>query len=131
MGALASVLDTTPLNRKKPVRKYFQNYEAYDPLFGNHGLTEKPSTTAGKITLPVLPPMHPSKILQVPYKNHPIFSDPQYWKAFHKRKEHCDDFYGWKQSVRVKDNKGQVLYTGGETRGRPAAIDKSCYMAKS
>jgi len=131
-----------PLNRKKPERKFFQPVQFYDPLFGVPGLTEAPTTRAGRINLPVMLREQPSQRLfggGSSNRHHFMFSDPNFWKAYHSRKGAVDtwnydpnmqlgyEHYRHRMGVRVRDNEGNAMYSVNAKRKPMPAHQNNFY----
>jgi len=128
-----------PLNRKKPERKYFHPIQFYDPLFGVPGLTEAPTSRAGRINLPVMLREQPSQQLfggMDSNREHWMTSDPNFWKAYHSRKGAVNtwnydpnmqlgyEHYPHRSAVRMRDNQGYAMYSVNAKR-KPMPVNEN------
>lgn len=109
-----------PLNRKPPDRKFYMPVNYYDPIFGVPGITERPSTVSGRVSLPVEMREHPSRVLFGGNNSHKSkdswINDPKFWDHYRALKErHFDwnydpnmqlgvEHYAHRASVRIRDN---------------------------
>lgn len=117
-----------PLNRKPVQRKFYMPTNFYDPVFGVPGITERPSTVSGRVTLPVQMRDHPSQILFGGYNSHKSkdswINEPAFWEHYRALKErHFDwnydanmqlgvEHYRHRASVRIRDNSnGNTTYS--------------------
>jgi hypothetical protein len=129
-----------PLHRKKPERKFFMPLNFYDPIFGVPGITERPSTVAGKVFIPVEMRDHPRNILFGGVASHKNpnhwINHPGFWEHYRALKMQAFDWnydpnmqldaehFRHRQAVRIRDNSnGATLYSIDNQR-TPKRLDK-------